>query len=682
MGFKSKTWVAIVAVVASVSTAFFGGSIAAQAYTAADFDPGYIISDAAFSDSSAMTEAQIQAFLVAQEPTCPALNGMPCMRNYTTTSTSRAASPSGQCQAYEGAASESAARVIFKVAQACSINPQVLLVLLQKEQGLVTATSPTLAKYKIATGYGCPDTAACDTQYYGFYNQVYKAAWQFREYTIHPSSWRYKIGINAIQYSTVPPPTCLAPLVNVRNQATANLYNYTPYQPNAAAMANLTGMGDGCSSYGNRNFWVYFNNWFGSPISYDNPIANVEALAAVPGKIHVAGWALDPNTAASIDVHIYVNGIGTPFTASNSRPDVGAAYGLGDAHGFDVTVPVRAPGPQDVCIYAINQGPGANALIGCSTVIAQSGSPTGFVDSSVGALGAITTSGWAVDPDSIDPVSVHIYVDSVGVAYSANQSRPDIGAAFPGYGSAHGYSYTVNAAPGPHTVCVYGINIGVGANVLLGCRAVTVPGGSPIGVVDSVVSTPGTITTSGWTLDPDSAASIPVHIYVDSAGIAYTADGSRPDIAQIFAGYGANHGFVESVPATPGTHNVCAYAINLGAGANVLLGCKSVVALSGSPVGIVDSVTASNGAITAAGWTYDPDTAAPINVRITVDSVGTVFAANQSRPDVGVVFPVFGPTHGFSQVIPTAPGSHQVCVYGVNIGPGADVLLGCRGVTL
>ena len=25
-------------------------------------------------------------------------------------------------------------------------------------------------------GYGCPDTAACDAQYYGFFNQVYSAA--------------------------------------------------------------------------------------------------------------------------------------------------------------------------------------------------------------------------------------------------------------------------------------------------------------------------------------------------------------------------------------------------------------------------------------------------------------------------------------------------------------------------
>jgi uncharacterized protein Veg len=42
------------------------------------------------------------------------------------------------------------------------------------------------------------------------------------------------------------------------------LYKYTPYTPNAAALNNLYGLGDNCSAYGNRNFWRYFTDWFGS----------------------------------------------------------------------------------------------------------------------------------------------------------------------------------------------------------------------------------------------------------------------------------------------------------------------------------------------------------------------------------------------------------------------------------
>ena len=40
---------------------------------------------------------------------------------------------------YKGVAAESAAQIISKVATACDINPQVLLVLIQKEQGLPKA---------------------------------------------------------------------------------------------------------------------------------------------------------------------------------------------------------------------------------------------------------------------------------------------------------------------------------------------------------------------------------------------------------------------------------------------------------------------------------------------------------------------------------------------------------------
>jgi hypothetical protein len=51
------------------------------------------------------------------------------------------------CGEYAGPATgyqlESAARVIFKVQQACGISARVLLVTLQKEQGLLTATAPT-----------------------------------------------------------------------------------------------------------------------------------------------------------------------------------------------------------------------------------------------------------------------------------------------------------------------------------------------------------------------------------------------------------------------------------------------------------------------------------------------------------------------------------------------------------
>jgi len=59
----------------------------------------------------------------------------------------------------------------------------------------------------------------------------------------------------------------------MQNAATAALYNYTPYQPNKAALDNLYGSGNSCSAYGNRNFWRMYNDWFGPTIVVDQPCA-------------------------------------------------------------------------------------------------------------------------------------------------------------------------------------------------------------------------------------------------------------------------------------------------------------------------------------------------------------------------------------------------------------------------
>jgi hypothetical protein len=234
----------------------------ASAAEAANFDPGFIISDETFFNANAMTATQVQAFLNARVPNCAATSGPTCLRNYSQATPTLSAD--AYCQQYTGAGSESAATIIAKVGAACGINPQVLLVLLQKEQGLVTSTAPTDYKYRSATGYGCPDTAACDSAFYGFFNQVYQASRQFQRYTANSNSYNYRPGrSNTILYH--PNAACGTKQVFIQNQATANLYIYTPYTPNDAALDNLNGTGDGCSSYGNRNFFAYFSDWFGSP---------------------------------------------------------------------------------------------------------------------------------------------------------------------------------------------------------------------------------------------------------------------------------------------------------------------------------------------------------------------------------------------------------------------------------
>ncbi|SNR88490.1 Uncharacterized conserved protein, contains LGFP repeats [Geodermatophilus saharensis] len=219
------------------------------------FDPGNIIDDTVFYDSTTMNADQVQAFLAANG------SGLAGLRFDTWTRTG-----DDYCGAYAGAAQETAAAVIAKVARACGINPQVLLVTLQKEQGLVKDASISADQLRKAMGYACPDTpAGCDATYNGFYNQVYMASRQFKRYQALPNRYGYVAGrVNTIPYFPNDP-TCGSAQVYIENQATAGLYNYTPYVPNAASLAaGYKASTDRCASYGNRNFYNYFTDWFGS----------------------------------------------------------------------------------------------------------------------------------------------------------------------------------------------------------------------------------------------------------------------------------------------------------------------------------------------------------------------------------------------------------------------------------
>ncbi|MGY1726597.1 hypothetical protein ACI79J_06465 [Geodermatophilus sp. SYSU D01062] len=223
------------------------------------FDPGNIISDEVFFDWGAMDAGAIQAFLDAKGARCVA-GAMPCLKDYRQDTVDQPGD--AYCSTYRGARGETAATLIAKVAAACRINPRVLLVLLQKEQGLVTRTQPGTSHYTKATGFGCPDTAACDPAFSGLVSQIYFASRQFQRYAAGVAG-SYRAGrYNTIKWNV--PDSCGTSQVYILNKATAGLYSYTPYRPNQAALDAGYGEGDACSAYGNRNFWLYFTDWFGS----------------------------------------------------------------------------------------------------------------------------------------------------------------------------------------------------------------------------------------------------------------------------------------------------------------------------------------------------------------------------------------------------------------------------------
>jgi hypothetical protein len=104
-----------------------------------------------------------------------------------------------------------------------------------------------------------------------------------------------------------------------------------------------------------------------------------------------------------------------------------------------------------------------------------------------------------------------------------------------------------------------------------------VPTGSPFGVIDTLFRDGNSVTGSGWVIDPDTAASIPVHVYVNGVGYGLMANGSRPDVAGGLPAYGPAHGYSFSIPVAAGSARVCIYGIEIaGTGGNVLLGCRTV----------------------------------------------------------------------------------------------------------
>ncbi len=306
------------------------------------------------------------------------------------------------------------------------------------------------------------------------------------------------------------------------------------------------------------------------------PFGSLDRVNPIPGGVRVAGWAMDPNAAGPIDLHVYINGrLAGATTANTSRGDVGTAYpAYGPAHGFDASFPVDAAA-NNVCVYMINVGPGENTLLGCRSVTNHV-NPFGSIDVVRGGADGVTVAGWAIDPDTADPIDVHIYVGSAGTAIRADGQRNDLAAVFPGYGTAHGFTTVIPAGAGNTTVCVYAINVRAGANQLLGCRNVVVPA-NPYGALDVVRATPDGIRVAGWAIDPNTTAPIDVHAYVGSRGTAFGANLPRTDVATVFPGTGPAHGF-DNVIAGRAGDTACLYMINVGPGENTLLGCRTAIA--------------------------------------------------------------------------------------------------------
>lgn len=225
--------------------------------------------------------------------------------------------------------------------------------------------------------------------------------------------------------------------------------------------------------------------------------------------------------------------------------------------------------------------------------------------------------------------------------------------------------------------------VGLAAALAAGLTTACAPP-DPIGSVDWATGGLNSISVAGWTVDPDGGETpIALHVYVDGA-FAGSGETSvqRDDVAALYPGHGNKLGYGFTVPAAPGSHRVCVYAINVNEGSiNPELGCKVVSAFDNSPFGTADLIQRTPLGVTVAGWVFDRDAAGPIQVGVTVN--GTEISRKTTdieRPDVQVLYPAATLSSGFNfNVFAEWTDNEVVCVTAYNQESGADTVIGCAG---
>ncbi len=174
------------------------------------YDPNKIISEASFAGSNGMSVDAVQAFLQAQGSS---------LKSYTAPD--------------HNGVRKSASQIIVDASLAWDVSPRVLLVVLQKEQSLISGGKASQYALDWAMGCGKMDSATLQS-YKGFGNQLWGGARALRH---NRANWRSGISLTIDGAAVYPV-----------NAATFTLYRYTPH------------------FHGNTLFWKLYWRYFGSPL--------------------------------------------------------------------------------------------------------------------------------------------------------------------------------------------------------------------------------------------------------------------------------------------------------------------------------------------------------------------------------------------------------------------------------
>lgn len=210
---------------------------------ASAFDKNHILSDDQLKDFDSMSKKEIQRFLEEKDS---------FLADYITEDNT------GE----EMLVSE----IIYNVSQQVGINPKFLLVLLQKEQSLITDDSPSDRQLDWATGYAVCDSCSKDDpaiqRWKGLGKQVNSAALQFIEgYLVDIRKYGYTASFGPGMETELSDGT----IVNPENATTAGMYAYTPH------------------IHGNQLFHSIWNSWFGDTLT--DEVVEVEPTQHVTGTL-------------------------------------------------------------------------------------------------------------------------------------------------------------------------------------------------------------------------------------------------------------------------------------------------------------------------------------------------------------------------------------------------------------
>lgn len=230
------------------------------------------------------------------------------------------------------------------------------------------------------------------------------------------------------------------------------------------------------------------------------------------------------------------------------------------------------------------------AVAGASTAVAQN--PLGGLSGKATTHTGVTLRGWAVDVDA--PTT-----NAVAFALVDGVTRAQVPTSVPfaritktyHAGKTPGFVMNVPVPTGKHTVCV-GVHSRAGINVVVSCLATPlsrkassseIAAHSPSGVVRTASAGTSSVRVSGFVTDQDFRNKhLLVVLYVD--GRSAVTVGTTRTLAGAPKGSGANASFSATASVATGTHQTCAWAVNVGWGHNTFLGCRAVDTRAGMPI--------------------------------------------------------------------------------------------------